>query len=206
VAEYLGSLLVAALIVLSFPLERNGWQLLLMFTLLLFTTALGLQSWRLAHYAAPAAGLALLVTLRVVRRVGCCRFGRARAGKIFVRALCVAVLGMLAAGWWPAGRAEPRQQWQHKRARIAADLARTGEKHLVIVRYAPQHDVHAEWVYNAADIDASPVVWAAEMEAAANARLLEYFKGRRVWLVEADRPDMRAVPYGPTDPAKPATP
>jgi hypothetical protein len=55
--EYFGSLLVAALVLLLFPLERNGWQLLLVLTLLLFTAALGLQSWRLPHYAAPAAGV-----------------------------------------------------------------------------------------------------------------------------------------------------
>jgi hypothetical protein len=81
------------------------------------------------------------------------------------------------------------------RARIVADLARTGEKHLVIVRYTPEHFVHAEWIYNAADIDAAPVVWADELHPAANARLLEHFKDRRVWLVEPDRPGVRAVPY-----------
>ena len=67
--EYFGSLLVAALVLLLFPLERNGWQLLLVLTLLLFTEALGLQSWRLPHYAAPAAGVALLVIMRALRHL-----------------------------------------------------------------------------------------------------------------------------------------
>jgi len=72
----------------------------------------------------------------------------------------------------------------------------------VLVRYAPEHNNHAEWIYNAADIDAEPIVWAADMDAAENARLLAYFKGRRVWLLEPDRENAWPVPYpgtpGPT--------
>jgi hypothetical protein len=39
------------------------------------------------------------------------------------------------------------------------------------------------------------VVWAREMDPAQNARLLEYFAGRRAWLVEADQRPLHLVPY-----------
>jgi hypothetical protein len=48
-------------------------------------------------------------------------------------------------------------------------------------------------VYNAADIDASPVVWAREM--ADNSALLKYFSARRIWLLEADVHPAKLQPY-----------
>ena len=45
-----------------------------------------------------------------------------------------------------------------------------------------------EWVYNAADIDNSKVVWAREMDDADNLDLIRYYKNRTVWLVAAGHP------------------
>jgi hypothetical protein len=52
-----------------------------------------------------------------------------------------------------------------------------------------------EWVYNRADIDGSKVVWAREMDAADNLELTQYYRGRRVWLVEPDAIPARISPY-----------
>jgi hypothetical protein len=73
-----------------------------------------------------------------------------------------------------------------ERAKIAAYLAKQPEKALVIVRYSPDHSSLDEWVYNAADIDNSKVVWAREMDEAENLALIHYYKGRTVWLVQPD--------------------
>jgi hypothetical protein len=71
------------------------------------------------------------------------------------------------------------------------DLERTGGKHLIVVRYGPSHDTGQEWVYNDADIDGSPVVWARGMSPAEDRQLLEYFKDRKAWLLEPDRKPLR---------------
>ena len=65
-------------------------------------------------------------------------------------------------------------------------LSRLPDRHLVLVRYQPDHNVLADWVYNEADIDRSKVVWARDLGAAQNAELLDYFKDRTVWLLIAD--------------------
>jgi hypothetical protein len=63
---------------------------------------------------------------------------------------------------------------------------RQGTRHLVIVRYAPGRNTNAEWVYNSADIDASTVVWARDMGDAQNSELIDYYRGRQIWLLEPD--------------------
>ncbi len=85
--------------------------------------------------------------------------------------------------------------WSSQRARILADLNQGGERHLVIVRYSSEHNSEQEWVNNAADIDGANVVWAREMDAAEDLKLLMYFNDRRVWLLEADLETPKLIPY-----------
>jgi len=69
----------------------------------------------------------------------------------------------------------------------------------MIVRYADRHDpnstANVEWVYNAANIDAAPVVWARDMGSRENAELIDYFRGRKVWLIEPDSKPLDIQPY-----------
>ena len=82
---------------------------------------------------------------------------------------------------------------------IAEKLAQTPGKHLIMVRYGPEdeHNIHDEWVYNGAEIDNAKVVWARELDAAQNAKLLAYFKDRSVWLVTPDNDNTYLELYTP---------
>jgi hypothetical protein len=71
------------------------------------------------------------------------------------------------------------------RSPVLRSLKAYGGRHLVLVRYAPDHDPLREWVYNKADIDRARVVWARDM-GQRNAELLRYFQDRACWVLEPD--------------------
>jgi hypothetical protein len=46
------------------------------------------------------------------------------------------------------------------------------------------------------DIDASKIVWAQDMGTAKNQELLDYYRGRKIWLLQPDIDPLAIVPYG----------
>ncbi len=82
-----------------------------------------------------------------------------------------------------------------RRRAVAQELARVPGKILVFVRYLPQHMFQDEWVYNAADIDDARIVWARDLGAAENEKLLRYYPDRAAVLLEPDRQPMRLETY-----------
>ena len=63
------------------------------------------------------------------------------------------------------------------------------------MRYSVAHNPQDEWIYNAADIDHSKVIWAREMDPASNRELFQYYKDRKVWLVQPDTQPVAVSPY-----------
>jgi hypothetical protein len=87
------------------------------------------------------------------------------------------------------------QDYGAERAQVESKLENLPGKQLTIVRYAPWHEPEDEWVYNAADIDGSRVVWARDAGAAGNLELIHYYKDRKVWLIEPDAIPARISTY-----------
>lgn len=150
-----------------------------------------LTTWVLPHYVAPYAALLLLAVIACLRELADLRGRGSAAGARTARALVAAWLV-----WWAgtsvvalaqAAGERARAPWHVTRQAIADELAATGTRHLVFVRYDADHDVHQEWVSNRADIDAASVVWAREVDPQVDGALMEYFADRRVWRVHADR-------------------
>jgi len=81
------------------------------------------------------------------------------------------------------------------RARIVKELNEAGGQHLVFVRFRPQPGFDYDWVYNDADIDRSPIVWARDMDPALNAELMKYYPDRKAWFVEPYEPRPSLSPY-----------
>ena len=96
----------------------------------------------------------------------------------------------------------PLTYWEHgaeahgdTRAYLQAWLSRRPKKQLVIVHYSMLHSPDQEWVYNGADIDHRKVVWAREMDSRSDAQLIQYFRDREAWILNADSYPQRVRPY-----------
>jgi hypothetical protein len=166
--------------------------------------AVALSAFTSLHYWAPAATAVLTVETALLRLLRSFRLRTRRFGRAWVRLLVTAALLVVATrtvGLYNRTSVGPEQanhrQLLSGRAQLIAGLKAVGGRHLIVVRYSDTHSAHAEWVYNDADIDASPVVWAREMNPEADARLLQYFNERQVWLLEPDLLPLRLKPYPP---------
>ena len=163
---------------------------------LFFTLAILPETWIHSHYFAPAFGLALLLTMQALRLLWLWR--GVPVGRLITRSSLVLCIAWLLPSGLSLSDLNNREEWRRQISRRDSILERLegeGGHHLVIVRYGANHDTDAEWVYNAADIDSAKVVWAREMGPDQDRELLNYFKGRRVWLLEPDLSPARLTDY-----------
>jgi hypothetical protein len=184
---YLGPLLTLPLLTLPW-IVRQGKMRLPLAICAAMIAAFAVQTWTLPHYFSPAAGALYILLTQGIRHMYARRgIVKDAALAIPILACAMIVIRVMAAAThtqiepaWPRGNLE--------RAAILRQLRAMREEQLVIVRYGPDHDIDREWVWNEASIDDAKVVWARDMEDAQNQELLEYFKNRQVWRLDADDP------------------
>ena len=163
---------------------RRGWLMFALAGVGVFALAQFVVTWGLSsHYAAPIAVLWIAVLAACLKALASFRVARWRIGRVALGALLVLAV-VTTARAVPDLKREKSGGWKRNREAIAHKLEAAGGKHLVLVRYPGGHNYHMQWVYNSADIDGSAVVWARQMGGEADQKLLEYFKDRRVWVVE----------------------
>jgi hypothetical protein len=171
----------------------------------LYGLGLSVNAWLFPHYVAPFTCALYAILLQAMRHLRVWRPGSQPLGLALVRIIpvvCLMLVGLrlcseplrLSIPRWPT-------MWYGTaplgvpRAQVAAELEGYPGPQLAIVRYAPGHAPFDDWVYNAADIDQSKVVWAREPETRNSSELLRYFRDRRVWLVEPDSNPPGISPY-----------
>jgi len=170
-----------------------------------YGAGLSVNAWLFPHYVAPFTCALYALLLQAMRHLRVWRPGHQPLGLALVRIIpvvCLMLAGLrlcseplrLNIPRWPT-------MWYGTaplgppRAHVVAQLEGYAGPQLAIVRYAPHHAPFDDWVYNAADIDQSKVVWAREMETRNSLELLRYFRDRRAWLVEPDSNPPRISPY-----------
>ncbi|HEX4137689.1 MAG TPA: hypothetical protein VHY84_23975 [Bryobacteraceae bacterium] len=175
---------------------RSAWVAL---ALLIFALGTNFYPLFLTHYVACVTCLFVLVSVEGLRLLN-----RLPSGQLPARVLvylCAAQFVFLYGVY-----ALDRDRTPDRRAEINRQLSeiskKTSGKLLVLVRYWPQHIFQDEWVYNAADIDSAPIVWARDLGDAEDQKLLHYYPNRTVLLLEPDARPPRLTPWHP-EPSKP---
>ena len=178
-------------------LDRRMRVPILIFSL----TCLGFLSliWSFPHYAAPLTCVIVLMLVQAIRHLRFLRLARRPIGM----ALSFAAIILLVAD--VSVRVSHRNcdplewtcQGDPSREVIMENYSRMPGKHLIMVRYEPDHNLHDEWVYNGAEIDSAKVLWARELDTEQNAKLFAYFKDRHIWLVDPDVDNIEVIPYEP---------
>ncbi len=198
--RYRYSVLVILLVMMVWILRRDRWMRTALLICGMFTAAVML-TWMLLYYTAPATGLFFMLALQSLRHLRLWRWRKSPIGRFVVGAILILCVASFVFSCVNLPRLS--NKWlRFPRARILAHLQQDGGRHLVIVRYGPNKSPHDEWVYNEADIDSAKVVWAREMDATQNRKLIEYFKDRQVWLLEPNAETPRLIPYSGDSGAK----
>jgi uncharacterized membrane protein (UPF0136 family) len=206
---FTGITLLPPLIMLGRVLFDRRTQFLVL-SLPILMAGMLVQIFLISHYLAPFTAVFYAIGLQAMRHLRVWSPGGQPVGAGLLRltvTLCVLITGVrafaaplhLRLAEWPAS------EWNYKwygpgqfggeRADIEAGLEHLPGRQLAIVRYSSDHNPQDEWVYNAADIDGSKVIWAREMDAANDLELIHYYKDRNVWLVQPDKSPPEISPY-----------
>jgi hypothetical protein len=183
----------------------------LVICLLFLSAGMLVEIFLIPHYMAPFTAAIYGLGLQAMRHMYQWSPGGKPVGMAWMRLTAVLIVGMsclrlfarplnLSFPEWPSSTWNfswyGPEVFGTERRDIAKKLESLPGKQLAIVNYSSDHNPQDEWVYNAADIDNAKVIWARDMNAAENHDLINYYKDRRVWLVQPDYgPSVTPYPY-----------
>lgn len=196
--------LLLALAALPWVLRRRAHPRLLFAAaaLLFFIAGQFILTWGLSsHYAGAATVLFLAVLLPCLQYLTGWSWRSWPVGQVVTVTLVVLFLYSTARSI-PPMRKDKAEGWKVHRHELVQRLQHSGGQHLILVPPMLPGETRERFdlvIYNSADIDQSPVVWARSLSAAENAKLLRHFAGRKVWLMKELSNDGRVtiVPFQP---------
>jgi len=202
--QYLRPLvLIVLLLALPAAAKRNSWTRFAVIISFLFFVSLLPDVYLSPHYIAPYFCIGCYLLLSSLRLLRVWSWRGKRVGLSLTRLVATSYV-VSCIGVFTTQTLEhhmrPAVGWSQSRAHILSKLGRMEGNHLVLVRYGPDHNLHAEWVYNEADIDQARVVWAHDMDKRGNDDLIRYYRGRHVWLLLPDALPVQLIPYKATTP------
>lgn len=153
--------------------------------------------WSNPHYASPLTCVIFALLVQSIRHLSVWRISGHPVGAALASAAVLLLATQIASDIverkcdelsWTCGGDSSREALQKR-------LENLPGKHLIIVRYEADHNIHDEWVFNGADIDGAKVLWARELDAKQNAALVQYFHERSIWLVDPEVDNLELIPY-----------
>src|SRR5262249_53154827 len=134
-----------------------------------------LYFYYIPHYSAPYAVNAVYIVVLGLRALSVWRWRDKPLGAcVLVAVLTASIVPTLGSvgRFLVDGGPSPRATDRHY---VEAQLEDKSGRHLVFVHYSAQHNLQREWVYNSAEIDSAPIVWAREWTPESNEALMRYF-------------------------------
>lgn len=191
-------------ILVAMPLVlRDRKVRLLVLQFMVCTAGLFLVVYSGPHYTAPITCVIYALLVQGIRHLRTIGWKSRRAGIAFSRAAIVLLVVATGGHLYhvvhdpdhPYLWAFDKGRGSDERVKVEQLLEHEPGNQLILVRYAPSHNAHHEWVYNSADIDGQKILWARELGSEQDRKLLSYFKDRKVWLFEPERDWAHLKPY-----------
>ena len=160
---------------------------------LILTAVIGAASlievWWYPHYGAPFLAALLILVAQSMRHLGQWKYQGRPVGRFLVNAMPVAVFAMMITSEAEAtAKHRTADQIQAMNAQNAQKenieqelLKKQSGQHVIFVSYEGLPSPHEEWIYNPANIDAAPVIWALDLGQTENEKLRNYYAGRSCW-------------------------
>ena len=184
-------------VIIVFPLLvawalRDRWARRALVIYFLLGLGLLTETFKLLHYMAPITGLDYYFVLKAFRLA---QWRNRKIGQLMLWLTPLLAIAVLLGSLYGAIKKDNSSSWQDQRAQLLKRLKQEDGEHLVVVNYEPGHSFQNEWVYNEADIDHSKVVFARAINSTQDCQLVEYFKSRRIWSLNADQSIPKLEPY-----------
>lgn len=209
-AIFSGLVFGLALIVSTAFAARDRSMRIPLFALVIFVLGLLPETFFFQHYAAPAAGLMLLIVVQGLRHASVLGCWRRSVGRALPAALSAgSIIAVVVYAWFLLPfSTHPPQYITIDRPRVAAHVSKHPGKHLLLVRFGSRFSIHhGEWIYNEPDIGSAKLLWARDMGPELNRAMIEHFRDRQVWHVYKDTGPARVYRAGTSfDPALDASP
>ncbi|MBF0511213.1 MAG: hypothetical protein HQL13_02685 [Candidatus Omnitrophica bacterium] len=177
-----GLLLIPFVLCLCLLFFRNKWILFLTATIGFYVVVQSSIIYNDFHYFAPFMGACFVMMMMGFRILNSFRFKQFPLGALLTIGYLVFIVYT---GLVEMNKPDliGARTWYKQRQGMIDSLKKQGGKHLILVGYGQGHTYHNEWVYNEADIDKAPVVWARSLDNFSNQALVRYFHDRKIWFL-----------------------
>lgn len=144
------------------------------------------------NYVAALIPLFLAMTVTSLANLGQIRITRFPAGKLAMGIITTVCIGQFVWNYGARAAGADVTYEDRNRRTILHRLAQSPGNPLVFVRIGDDDDIH-QWIQNGAAIDRARVVWALDLGAEEDKKLIAYYPGRTAWLLIAK--DWKLEPY-----------
>ena len=160
---------------------------------LILTAIIGAASlievWWYPHYGAPFLAAVLILVAQSLRYLRQWKYRGRQVGRFLTNAMPVTVfIVMITAEAEAIATHRTTDQTHATNAQLAqkesieqALLRKQPGQHVIFVSYAGLPSPHEEWIYNPANVDAAPIIWALDLGQTENEKLRRYYAGRSFW-------------------------